>query len=265
MSDTPFVSVLMPVRNEAAFIGRGLAAVLAQDYPRDRMEIIIADGLSNDGTREAVKEAQRAVGKLGFIGTFARPEPLRNLPWHSRYFDSLWSALEELGVPLGFHSATAAGEVAQIGDRFGDNLLLRHVVSHPMENMMAMADTIGGGVCERHPKLKLAFLECYCGWASFLLHRMDNAMAKGRFPTAGKLKPSEYFKRQCWISTEHEKELPMIIDLLGDDNIVFSTDYPHGDSDFPEGVEEFLEMGGVSNESRKKILWDNCARLYGLS
>lgn len=213
---------------------------------------------------EAVKEAQRAVGKLGFIGAFARPEPLRNLPWHSRYFDTLWSALEELGVPLGFHSATAAGEVPQIGDRFGDNLLLRHVVSHPMENMMALADTIGGGVCERHPKLKLAFLECYCGWVSFLLHRMDNAMAKGRFPTAGKLKPSEYFNRQCWISTEHEKELPMIIELIGDDNIVFSTDYPHGDSDFPHAVEEFLEMDGVANESRKKILWDNCARLYNI-
>jgi predicted TIM-barrel fold metal-dependent hydrolase len=214
---------------------------------------------------EAVKEAQRAVAELGFIGTFARPEPLRNLPWHSRYFDSLWSALEELGVPLGFHSATAAGEVPQIGDRFGDNLLLRHVVSHPMENMMAMADTIGGGVCERHPKLKLAFLECYCGWASFLLHRMDNAMAKGRFPTAGKLKPSEYFQRQCWISTEHEKELPMIISLVGDDKIVFSTDYPHGDSDFPLAVEEFLEMDGIGKESQKKILWDNCARLYSLS
>ena len=58
-------------------------------------------------------------------------------------------------------------------------------------------------------------------------------MEKGRFPTAGKLKPSEYFQRQCWISTEHERELPMIIDLIGDDKIVFSTDYPHGDSDFP--------------------------------
>ena len=44
----------------------------------------------------------------------------------------------------------------------------------------------------------------------------------------------------------------MIIDLIGDDNIVFSTDYPHGDSDFPHAVEEFLEMDGVSNESRKK-------------
>ena len=125
----------------------------------------------------------------------------------------------------------------QIGDRFGDNLLLRHVVSHPLENMVAMVDTIGGGVCERHPKIKLAFLECYCGWVSFLLHRMDNAMEKGRFPTAGKLQPSEYFNRQCWISTEHEKELPMIIDLIGDDKIVFSTDYPHGDSDFPHAVD----------------------------
>jgi predicted TIM-barrel fold metal-dependent hydrolase len=172
--------------------------------------------------------------------------------------------LEDLCIPIGFHSAAAAGEVPQIGDRFGDNLLLRHVVSHPLENMLAMVDTVGGGVCERHPKLKLAFLECYCGWVSFLLHRMDNAMAKGRFPTAGKLKPSEYFQRQCWISTEHEQELPMIVGLIGDDNIVFSTDYPHGDSDFPNAVEEFLELDGVSKESQKKILWDNCARLYGL-
>jgi predicted TIM-barrel fold metal-dependent hydrolase len=90
-------------------------------------------------------------------------------------------------------------------------------------------------------------------------------MEKGRFPTAGQLKPSEYFQRQCWISTEHERELPMVIESIGDDKIVFSTDYPHGDSDFPHAVEEFLEMGGVSNESRKKILWDNCARLYGLN
>jgi len=215
--------------------------------------------------REAVLEAQRAVGQLGFVGVFARPEPLHQFPWHSRYYDTVWSALEEMGVPIGFHSAAAAGEVAQIGDRFGDNLLLRHIVSHPMENMLAAADMIGGGVCDRHPKLKIAFLECYCGWISFLLHRMDNAMEKGRFPTAGKLKPSEYFKRQCWISTEHERELPMIISLIGDDNIVFSTDYPHGDSDFPNAVDEFLEMDGVSQESRKKILWDNCARLYGLN
>ena len=44
----------MPVRNEAAFIGRSVGSVLAQDYPRDRMEILVADGSSQDGTAEAV-------------------------------------------------------------------------------------------------------------------------------------------------------------------------------------------------------------------
>lgn len=249
-----------------------LAAAIARAYNDWLYDFCQADPkrlksvamLSLHDPSEAVKEAERTITKLGFVGVYTRPEPLRSLPWHSRYYDTLWNCLEGLGVPIGFHSAAAAGEVPQIGDRFGDNLLLRHVCSHPMENMLAMVDIIGGGVCERHPRLKLAFLECYCGWVSFLLHRMDNAMEKGRFPTAGKLKPSEYFRRQCWISTEHEKELPMIIDLVGDDNIVFSTDYPHGDSDFPKAVAEFLELEGVSNESRRKILWDNCARLYGL-
>jgi succinoglycan biosynthesis protein ExoA len=54
MPDSPFVSIIMPVRNEAGFIRRSVGAVLAQDYPLDRMELIIADGLSNDGTREVV-------------------------------------------------------------------------------------------------------------------------------------------------------------------------------------------------------------------
>lgn len=214
---------------------------------------------------EAVKEARRAVTKLDFVGVFTRPEPLRSLAWHSRYYDTLWAALEELGAPIGFHSAAASGEVPQAGDRFGDNLLLRHICGHPMENMLAMVDVICGGVLERHPRLKVAFLECYCGWVSFWLHRMDKAVEKSRAAPLGKLKPSEYFKRQCWISTEVESELPMIIELIGDGNIVYSTDYPHGDSDFPHAVDELLELQGVSDEAKRKILWDNCARLYNLS
>ena len=212
---------------------------------------------------EAVTEARRAVTELGFVGVFARPEPLRSLAWHSRYFDTLWAELEELGVPIGFHSAAASGELPQAGDRFGDNLLLRHICGHPVENMLAMADVICGGVLERHPKLKVAFLECSSGWLSFWLHRMDKAMEKSRSASIAKIRPSEYFRRQCWISTEAERELPMIVELLGDDNIVYSTDYPHGDSEFPHAIDEFLELKGVAPESKRKILWDNCARLYG--
>ena len=80
-----------------------------------------------------------------------------------------------------------------------------------------------------------------------------------------KLKPSEYFRRQCVIGAEgEERELPMVVELLGDDNIVFSTDYPHSDSDFPHAVDEFFEMP-LSDSTRRKILWDNCARFYRLA
>ncbi len=58
MSDTPFVTLIMPIRNEAAFIARGLGAVLAQDYPAERMEVLVVDGLSTDGTREIVQALQ---------------------------------------------------------------------------------------------------------------------------------------------------------------------------------------------------------------
>ena len=54
MEGVPLVSVIMPVRNEAAYIERSLGAVLAQDYPADRLEILVVDGMSGDGTRQAV-------------------------------------------------------------------------------------------------------------------------------------------------------------------------------------------------------------------
>jgi succinoglycan biosynthesis protein ExoA len=64
VNDTPFVSVVIPVRNEAAFISDLIAAVLAQDYPRDRIEVIVADGLSTDGTREILTELQARDARL---------------------------------------------------------------------------------------------------------------------------------------------------------------------------------------------------------
>ena len=266
----PSIGLGIMMREE---ISTRLAAAIARAYndwlhdfcQADPQRLKGAAMISLHDVSEAVKETRRAASELGFVGVFARPEPLRSLPWHSRYFDSLWAVLEELAIPLGFHCAAASGELPQAGDRFNDNLLLRHICSHPMENMLAMVDVICGGVLERHPQLKVAFLECYSGWLPFWLHRMDGAIEKSRGTSVLELKPSEYFKRQCWIATEAEKELPSTIDLIGNDRIVYSTDYPHGDSDFPRAVDEILRLDGVAEESKRKILWDNCAHLYGLS
>jgi GT2 family glycosyltransferase len=68
----PVVTVVMPVRNEAAFIGRLVAAVFAQDYPSDRLEVIVADGMSTDGTREVLAELQAEHPRLVVVDNPAR-------------------------------------------------------------------------------------------------------------------------------------------------------------------------------------------------
>jgi predicted TIM-barrel fold metal-dependent hydrolase len=78
--------------------------------------------------------------------------------------------------------------------------------------------------------------------------------------------PSEYFYRQCYIATDaDEKVLRHVVEAIGDDNIVVSTDYPHSDGLFPEAIDEFVALEGVSDKTKAKILWDNCARLYALA
>ena len=78
------------------------------------------------------------------------------------------------------------------------------------------------------------------------------------------LQPSEYFLRQCVLSMEADEELAAdVMERFGNDLMVISTDYPHPDSAFPHAMNEFFELD-LPDETRRKVLWDNCARLYAL-
>ena len=71
--------------------------------------------------------------------------------------------------------------------------------------------------------------------------------------------------RQCFISVDVEEDLVGdVIRRIGDNNVVISTDYPHADSHWPEAVNHFMAMG-MPSSARRKILWDNCARLYAVN
>jgi predicted TIM-barrel fold metal-dependent hydrolase len=144
---------------------------------------------------------------------------------------------------------------------------LSHASVFPLELMLALGSMVLGGVLERFPNLKVAFLEGNCSWLPWWLYRLDDQWEKFGAGEALQLreKPSTYFLRQCFISIDADEHLAAdTLKRLGDDNVVFSTDYPHPDSAFPHAVEELLSLEGISAHSKKKILWDNCARLYGL-
>ena len=215
---------------------------------------------------DAVTEVERAVNELGFRSIFMRSNQMTDKTWHDPYYDPLWSLLEELDIPIGFHESSSSG-ARQVGQHFEPNFMLRRVFAQPVEQMMALASFCGGGVLERHPKLRAAFLEANCAWAPWLLWRLDEAYEREAdiFVPELKIAPTEYFKRQCWISIEPDEEpAKYAIDWVGSDRMVFSTDYPHGDSKYPDAVSSFLELG-ISDEDKKKILWDNCASLYNLA
>ncbi len=215
---------------------------------------------------DAVAETRRAVRDLGFRAIFLRPNSVNGRNWHDPYYEPLWSELEALEVPLGFHEAVGP-LLPEVGERFGRNVMLRHIVCHPGEQMLAAVSFCGGGILERHPRLRVAFLEGNASWAPFLLWRMDEhyEWLGDVFARDLSMKPSEYFKRQCFVSVECDEDpVKAVHDLIGVGNVVFSTDFPHPDCKYPGAVARFLELP-LPDSAKRAILWDNCARYYGLA
>jgi uncharacterized protein len=256
-----------------------LAAALARahnDWTRDYCaldpaRLKFAAQLAFHDVPSAVAEARRAVRELGAVAVIGNPNPINGRHIHDAELEPLWDAIEELGVPVGFHPTGQSSLRDDIGRRMLDHpngRLIGSAARNPMELMLAFASLAAGGVLERHPGLRCAFLEGTCGWLPWWLWRLDEAWEK--FGPGSEVKvsarPSEYFFRQCYVATDaDERVLNQVVEAIGDDNIVVSTDYPHSDGLFPDAMNEFVALEGVTDKTKAKILWDNCARLYPLA
>lgn len=218
----------------------------------------------------AAAEVARMHDVHGFVGAFARPNPILGRNLDDPVYDPIWQALSSRKMALGLHEG-GMPPLPQAGADRLRNAEQRHICSHPMEQMVAAVSLIYGGVLERFPGLKVAFLEAGCGWLPFWLERMDDHYEKGLERDFGASKiltapPSEYFRRQCFVSADaDEAMLEQVIEVLGDERIVFATDYPHPDSKYPHAVDSFLALEGVSAASKRRILWDNALALYGVA
>jgi len=255
-----------------------LAAALARAHnnwtrdfcARDPNRLKFAAQLAFHDVPAAVAEARRAVLELGAVAVIGTPNPIHGRHVHDPEMEPLWTAIEELGVPVGFHPTGQSSLRDDIARRYVDTpngRVIGVAGRNPIELMMAFGSMAAGGVLERHPGLRCAFLEGTCGWLPWYLWRLDEAWEKfgpGSEVQISQL-PSQYFFRQCYIATDaDEKPLRQVVEAIGDDNIVVSTDYPHSDGLFPVAIEEFVRLEGVGDKTKAKILWDNCARLYKL-
>lgn len=215
----------------------------------------------------SVQEARRGVRELGGVALIVPNHQVNWRPWYDPYYEPLWAEAERLGVPIAFHGIQNAYQT-HLAQRYMDNFALAHSAAHPVELMLAMGSMLTGGVFARHPGLRGAFLEGHCSWVPWWLWCLDEHVEKfgddERFGLTAP--PSEYFRRQCYVSADAAESLvTLALKAIGDSNIVISTDWPHDDSPYPHAIDTFLGHEEVPAESKRKILWDNCARLYGLA
>jgi predicted TIM-barrel fold metal-dependent hydrolase len=212
----------------------------------------------------AIAEAQRAAA-AGAVSFYIRPNPIngRNL-CHRDYFP-LWAVVERLDKPLCIHDS-GSPHLPSYGDRM-DTHTSGHIIAHPFEAMVAMMSLIWYGVFEHFPRLTVVHVEADAGWLPYWLQRMEqhyDFSGNAEHPDL-KMRPTEYFRRNVFVACRgDEMTLRSVVELVGDDNLVFNTDYPHPDGTWPWGMERLHEQP-ISEASKRKILWENAARAFRLA
>jgi predicted TIM-barrel fold metal-dependent hydrolase len=122
------------------------------------------------------------------------------------------------------------------------------------------------GMFEKYPRMKCAVLEAGSNWITAWLDRLDHKAEVMYAQTPMKLKPSEYFKRQCLISAEPDESITAAVaQHLGEDYMIWASDYPHLDATFNVLGELHEKISGLPEVFQRKILGENAYRFYGLS
>ena len=213
----------------------------------------------------ALDEIRHAHDELGVRTFWARPDTFNQRTLGDRYYDPIWELLQDFDVPFATHEFMGLRGTSFGHDRF-HSFVEWHASVHTFEAMGAMLSMIVHGVFERFPKLRVAYMEAGCGWAPSWLDRIDEQieLAPKEFPELS-MSATEYFKRNCWVTIECEdKFVADVTRWLGDDRVLYESDFPHPDSKYPHSVDEFLALEPelIDDDVKRKILWDNGIDFY---
>ena len=219
---------------------------------------------------EAVKELHRAVKELKMLGAVVPAHGLRKPLGHEDFFP-IYEAAEQLNVPIAIHGAASAG----LGFDFFDKFAQLHSLSHPVSQMIQITSIALGGVLDRFPKLRIAFLEAGVGWAVFMMDRLDRSFEiwKGQhhaeFTAEQRKPPSEHLRsgRVYFTAEGNERLLPTMLELLDNKCVMYASDFPHENNldSVKHDIAEVDEDDRLPREARDNMLRHTALEFYGLN
>jgi uncharacterized protein len=180
--------------------------------------------------------------------------------------EPIWAASAEHDLCIVLHTFTVMPPYAPGGLDTWDNLFIQRSAAHPWCGMRNMAAMIGSGVMDRYPKIRIGTLEAGHGWLPFWMMRLDEhaETIRAALPPL-KMKPSEYVMCGRYFQSIEVPEgagmTNAVADLVGENVLMYASDYPHGESHFPETVKMALAWQ-MEEGRRRKLMWDNAVRLY---
>src|SRR5215469_8971138 len=213
---------------------------------------------------EAIKEIHR-VARMGIKGLELSCSWDMEPMWHP-VWEPLWKAVDDVQLPLHFHTFPTTSPRAREGvsPHVRRAAMFTGVSAFQMGLINIIAALIGAGVLERYPRLRVSFGESGVGWIPYALDRMDFEF-EDRFRDLMKLKPSEYWRRQCKATFQLDPIGAKLVDEMGVETLMWGSDYPHTDGVWPEST-KYIEQqfAGLSPEVVHKITCENAGKFYGL-
>lgn len=221
--------------------------------------------IPNHDVELALAELERVIGRGGLRGI-----EVANTPDMKALFDPswepLWAAAEEARLPVHFH--TIGGglryDMANMEPLQRRQAFAVSITSFQLGMSRILMEVIYGGVLESHPDLKLVIGEAGIGWIPYILEHMDLEWEDQFKDLTLTMKPSEYWRRQCYATYQSDPVGIRLLDFLGEGNIMWGSDFPHPDGIWPDS-DEFIarELGALPEPSQRKITCENAGRLYG--
>jgi len=217
--------------------------------------------LDTDDMEWAVTEMRRTA-KKGLVGATIPGTQPDDKGYHTHYFDPLWAAAQELNMPVSLHVTTGKKEEFSPQRFFASYGTLPHFIAE------SIIDMIFSNVFDRFPKLQIVSAENDVGWISNVLERIDHFYNRYRYTRKVNLPalPSEVFKQHVRATFIRDHAGVHLRHLIGLENIIWSSDYPHSDSTWPHSAKVIDDhFRGVPDAERRMIVCTNAAKTYGFT